>query len=35
VTTATARELGIEVALQANPYTVDGLVEALLTAKRP
>ena len=30
VTTATAREAGILVASEAHPYTVDGLVEALL-----
>ncbi|MBS1856251.1 MAG: uroporphyrinogen-III C-methyltransferase [Acidobacteria bacterium] len=29
ITTATARELGIEVAVEANPYTVDGLVRAI------
>jgi uroporphyrinogen-III synthase len=30
VTTATARSLGIEVAVEASVFTVDGLVEAIL-----
>lgn len=30
VTTATARGLGLDVAAEAEPYTVDGLVEAIL-----
>ncbi len=30
VTSQTARELGLEVAVQANPFTVDGLVAAVL-----
>jgi uroporphyrinogen III methyltransferase/synthase len=31
VTTATLRKLGIEPAAQANPYTIPGLLEAILT----
>ncbi len=34
VTTATLRSLGLEVAAQADPYTVDGLVSAILSAER-
>jgi uroporphyrinogen III methyltransferase/synthase len=30
VTTATARDLGIEVAAQAQPFTIDGLLQAIL-----
>jgi uroporphyrinogen-III synthase len=30
VTTRTARELGIEIAAEAHPFTVDGLLEAVL-----
>jgi uroporphyrinogen-III synthase len=30
ITSATARGLGIEVAVEASVYTVDGLVEAIL-----
>jgi uroporphyrinogen III methyltransferase/synthase len=33
VTTRTARELGIEVAVEAREFTVDGLVEALHLAQ--
>ena len=29
VTTQTARDLGVEVQVEANPYTVEGLVRAL------
>jgi len=32
VTSATARKLGIEVAVEASVHTVDGLVEAILQA---
>jgi uroporphyrinogen-III synthase len=32
VTTATAEELGLEVAVEAAPHTLDGLVDALCTA---
>ena len=32
ITTATAEELGIEVTVEADPSTVDGLVDALVTA---
>jgi uroporphyrinogen III methyltransferase/synthase len=32
VTSATARELGIEVAVEASVFTIDGLVEAILRA---
>ena len=35
VTTATARELGVEVTIEAAVFTVDGLVDALLRAARP
>ena len=35
VTTATAHELGLEVAAQARTYTIDGLVEALLEVFAP
>jgi uroporphyrinogen III methyltransferase/synthase len=30
VTTATARELGVQIAAEAHPYTIDGLVDAVL-----
>jgi uroporphyrinogen III methyltransferase/synthase len=33
VTSAAARELGLEVAAEASPHTIDGLVEALLRAE--
>ncbi len=32
VTSATARQLGIEVAVEAKVYTTDGLVQAILAA---
>jgi uroporphyrinogen III methyltransferase/synthase len=32
ITSATARELGIEVTVEASVFTVDGLVEAILRA---
>jgi uroporphyrinogen III methyltransferase/synthase len=35
VTTATARELGIEVAATARVFTIDGLVEAILEVLHP
>jgi uroporphyrinogen III methyltransferase/synthase len=31
VTTRTARDLGVEVAVQAEPYTIDGLLQAILS----
>ena len=34
VTSNTARSLGLGVTLEAKPYTIDGLIEALLTAER-
>ncbi len=33
VTSATARSLGIEVAAEASPYTIDGLIAAILRAE--
>jgi uroporphyrinogen III methyltransferase/synthase len=33
ITTATARRLGIAVAVEADEHTVDGLVRALLAAE--
>ena len=35
ITSRTARDLGIEVTSEAKPYTVDGLVDALLNASVP
>ncbi len=35
VTTATAHKLGWNVATEANPYTWDGLMAALIAATRP
>lgn len=34
VTSATARELGLTVAVEAKPYTIDGLIEAILHVER-
>lgn len=34
VTSAAARQLGLAVAVEAQPYTIDGLVEAILYAER-
>lgn len=34
VTSQTAREMGVEVAVEASPHTIDGLVEALKLAAR-
>lgn len=34
VTSATARELGLEATVEANPYTIDGLVEAIRNRSR-
>jgi len=35
VTSAAARNLGLTVAVEANPYTIDGLVAAILSAAKP
>lgn len=35
ITSATARELGIEVTIEADPHTIDGLVAAVVAAPRP
>lgn len=35
ITSATARDLGIEVTIEANPHTIDGLVAAIVAAARP
>lgn len=35
VTTATARELGVTVAVQASTFTIDGLVDAIVSAAHP
>jgi uroporphyrinogen III methyltransferase/synthase len=32
VTSATARKLGIDVSVEANPHTIDGLIQAILSA---
>jgi uroporphyrinogen-III synthase len=32
VTSATARNLGLKVAVEANPYTIDGLVAAIVAS---
>jgi uroporphyrinogen III methyltransferase/synthase len=34
ITSATARERGLEVAVEADPHTIDALVDALLAAVR-
>jgi uroporphyrinogen III methyltransferase/synthase len=33
ITSAAARELGLSVSVEANPATVEGLVQAILTAE--
>jgi uroporphyrinogen III methyltransferase / synthase len=34
VTTATCRELGVEVTVEADPHDLDGLVDGLVAAAR-